>query len=183
MTPAADSGGRTRRVLLHVAGLEGPPIGGGCCAVSRDALVLEELDSRPGLLTLHVDPDAETVLVRVTDDADLDYAVETLNDRGMPTTVIDEPGPGPGEAGPASPQRARDAWSRPRPVLRGGTAQPTGAPDMVSRGPQSPASPTEASPATSPPSIRTHSRSAAALSAASDRPRRTSSATRGSVTR
>jgi hypothetical protein len=95
--------------LLHVDGLGGPPGGGGCCAVSPEDLVLDELDSWPGLLTLHVDPDAGTVLVRAEDEDDLRYAIEALNDRGMPTTVADQTRPHLEAAGQASSKPAREA--------------------------------------------------------------------------
>ncbi len=42
--------GQARRVVLSVPDLAGSPLGGGCCAVSRDDMLLEELDSWPGLL-------------------------------------------------------------------------------------------------------------------------------------
>ncbi len=79
-----------RRTLLRVAGLDGPPLGGGCCALSPEDLVLDELDSWPGLLTLELDPDAGTVLVLVGDEEDLAYALEALADRGFPARVADE---------------------------------------------------------------------------------------------
>jgi hypothetical protein len=79
-----------RRVLLRVTGLEGPPIGGGCCAISPEDLVLDELDSWPGLLTSGMDPDAGTVQILVSDEDDLAYALEALHDRGLPATVVDE---------------------------------------------------------------------------------------------
>ena len=76
--------------MLHVTGLDGPPVGSGCCAISPEDLVLDELDSGPGLLTLEVDPDAGTVLVLVTREEDLSYAVEALNDRGFEAVVVRE---------------------------------------------------------------------------------------------
>lgn len=88
--PAADSSGLQRPTLLRVAGLDGPPVGSGCCAISPEDLVLDELDSWPGLLTLQVDPDAGTVLVLVTQEEDLAYAVEALNDRGFEAVVARE---------------------------------------------------------------------------------------------
>ncbi len=79
-----------RRTLPRVPGLDGPPLGGGCCALSPEDLVLDELDSWPGLLTLELDPDAGTVLVLVSDDEDLAHALEALADRGFPARVADE---------------------------------------------------------------------------------------------
>ena len=88
--PGAGSGDPQRPTLLRVAGLDGPPVGSGCCAVSPEDLVLDELDSWPGLLTLEVDPDAGTVLVLVTQEEDLAHAVEALNDRGFPAVLASE---------------------------------------------------------------------------------------------
>jgi hypothetical protein len=88
MSAAAD---RLRRVVLSVPGLSGPPVGGGCCAVSRDDILLEEIDSWPGLLVLDVDPELGTAVVLVTagHDQDLSAALEALGDRGMAATVTD----------------------------------------------------------------------------------------------
>lgn len=41
----ADSGDPQRPTMLRVAGLDGPPVGSGCCAISPEDLVLDELDS------------------------------------------------------------------------------------------------------------------------------------------
>jgi hypothetical protein len=79
-----------RATRLRVAGLDGPPVGGGCCALSPEDLVLDELDSWPGLLTLELDPDAGTVSVLVRDEEDLAHALEALADRGFPARVADE---------------------------------------------------------------------------------------------
>jgi hypothetical protein len=89
MSTAAD---KPRRVLLSVPGLSGPPVGGGCCAVSRDDILLEEIDSWPGLLVLDVDPEkaAAAILVTPGHDEDLSAAVQALHDRGLPATVLQE---------------------------------------------------------------------------------------------
>jgi hypothetical protein len=86
----ADSGDLQRPTVLRVAGLDGSPVGRGCCAISPEDLVLDELDSWPGLLTLEVDPDAGTVLVLVTREEDLAHAVKALSDRGFPAAVARE---------------------------------------------------------------------------------------------
>jgi hypothetical protein len=90
MSTAAD---KPRRVVLSVPGLSGgPPAGGGCCAVSRDDILLEEIDSWPGLLALDVDPEKATAAVLVTPghDEDLSAALEALSERGLPATVLPE---------------------------------------------------------------------------------------------
>jgi hypothetical protein len=83
---------KPRRFLLSVPGLSGPPVGGGCCAVSRDDVLLEEIDSWPGLLALDVDPEKGTAAVLVTPghDEDLSAALEALSERGLPATVLQE---------------------------------------------------------------------------------------------
>jgi hypothetical protein len=50
-------------VTLSVPALHDPPLLSDCCAVSRGDLLLEELESWPGLLRLEVDADATVVLV------------------------------------------------------------------------------------------------------------------------
>jgi hypothetical protein len=78
-----------RRVVLSVPGLAAPPAGGGCCAVSRDDVLLEELDSWPGLLALDVDPERETAVVLITPGCEhLPEALEALADRGLAATVV-----------------------------------------------------------------------------------------------
>jgi hypothetical protein len=90
--PLQNMGGDAQQgpTLLRVAGLDGPPVGGGCCAVSAVDLVLDELDSWPGLLTLEAAPDAGTVLVLVSDEEDLAHALDALGDRGFPASVARE---------------------------------------------------------------------------------------------
>ncbi len=87
MSPAA---GGPRRVVLSVPGLSGPPVGGGCCAVGRDDVLLQEIDSWPGLLALDVDPEqgVAVVLVSPGHDEDLSAALEALTDRGLPAAVL-----------------------------------------------------------------------------------------------
>ncbi len=82
-----------RQVVLSVPGLSGPPVGGGCCAVGRDDMLLEEIDSWPGLLALDIDPEQGTaaVLVSPGHDDDLSAALEALTDRGLPATVLKDP--------------------------------------------------------------------------------------------
>ncbi len=89
MSAAADKPGR---VVLSVPGLSGPPLGGGCCAVSRDDILLEEIDSWPGLLALDVDPEKATAVLLVTPghDEDLSAALEALSERGLPAAVLPE---------------------------------------------------------------------------------------------
>jgi hypothetical protein len=89
MSTAAD---KPRRVVLSVPGLSGPPVGGGCCAVSRDDILLEEIDSWPGLLALDVDPEQATAVLLVTPGhaEDLSAALQALQDRGLPATVLPE---------------------------------------------------------------------------------------------
>ena len=86
---AADGG--PRRVVLSVPGLAEPSVGGGCCAVGRDDVLLEELDCWPGLLALDVDPErgTATVLVTAGHDADLAAALDALGDRSLPATVTE----------------------------------------------------------------------------------------------
>jgi hypothetical protein len=85
---AADGG--PRRVVLSVPDLTGPPVVGGCCAVGRDDVLLEEIDSWPGLLALDVDPEQGTAVVLVSPghDDDLTAALEALSDRGLAPTVL-----------------------------------------------------------------------------------------------
>lgn len=81
-----------RRVLLKVTGLDGPPIGGGCCARTREDLLVDELDSWPGLLVLEVDPDAGEVDVLLQPGStDLAHALEALADLGLASHVISTP--------------------------------------------------------------------------------------------
>ncbi len=88
---AGDPQVRARRVVLGVDGLDGPPVGGGCCAASREDLLLDELESWPGLLTLDVDPDAATVAVLVQPGCPhLGSALEALADRGLPARVLSD---------------------------------------------------------------------------------------------
>jgi hypothetical protein len=80
--------GQPRQVVLDVPELDGPPVGWGCCAVTRVDVLLEELDSWPGLLTLDVDPDSRTAVVLVTPGCqDLPAALDALADRGLPAKV------------------------------------------------------------------------------------------------
>jgi hypothetical protein len=90
MTPAADG---PRRVALSVPSLSGPPVGGGCCAVGRDDVLLEEIDSSPGLLALDVDPEQgmAVVLVSPGHDEDLAAPLEALTQRGLVATVLQTP--------------------------------------------------------------------------------------------
>ncbi len=81
--------GRPRQVVLGVPELDGPPFGWGCCAVTRVDVLLEELDSWPGLLALDVDPDSRTAVVLVTPGCeDLPAALDALADRGLPAEVV-----------------------------------------------------------------------------------------------
>lgn len=86
---AADGG--PRRVALSVPELAGPPFTGGCCATAREEVLLEELDSWPGLLALDVDPErgVATVLVTPGHEQDLTAAAEALADRGLPVVAMD----------------------------------------------------------------------------------------------
>ena len=65
---------------------------GGCCATAREDILLEELDSWPGLVTLDVDPEqgVATVLVTPGHGEDLTAAAEALADRGLPVVVMDD---------------------------------------------------------------------------------------------
>ncbi len=87
----SQAAGGPRRVLLSVPGLSGPPTGGGCCAVGREDVLLEEVGSWPGLLALDVDPEQGTAVVLVSPghDDDLSAALEALGDRGLAATVTD----------------------------------------------------------------------------------------------
>jgi hypothetical protein len=85
MTPTQEP----RRVVLSVPDLSGPPIGSGCCAVSRDDLVLDELDSWPGLRAVAVHPGTGTAVVQVDPGCEhLPEALEALTDRGLPAHVV-----------------------------------------------------------------------------------------------
>ncbi len=89
--------GRPRQVVLDVPQLDGPPFGWGCCAVTRVDVLLEELDSWPGLLALDVDPERGLAAVLVTPghQADLTAALEALADRGLAAAVVDDTTMGP----------------------------------------------------------------------------------------
>jgi hypothetical protein len=89
----SQAAGGPRRVALSVPGLSGPPVGGGCCAVGRDDILLEEIDSWPELLALDVDPEQGTAVVLVSPghDDDLSAALEALTDRGLPAAVLHDP--------------------------------------------------------------------------------------------
>jgi hypothetical protein len=81
--------GRPRQVVLEVPELDGLPFGWGCCAVTRVDVLLEELDSWPGLLTLNVEPDSRTAVVLVNPGCeDLPAALDALADRGLPAEVV-----------------------------------------------------------------------------------------------
>ena len=83
------AGGAAQRVTLSVPGLADPPLLSGCCAVSRDDVLLEELDAWPGLLVLEVDPDAATAVVLVAPGSqDLPAALEALAARGLPAGIL-----------------------------------------------------------------------------------------------
>jgi hypothetical protein len=86
-----------RRVVLSVPGLDGPPLTGGCCATAREDVLLEELDSWPGLLALDVDAERGVAAVLVTPGhrGDLTAALEALADRGLPAIVMDDTTAGP----------------------------------------------------------------------------------------
>ncbi len=90
MSPAA---GGPREVVLDVPELDGPSFGWGCCPVTRVDVLLEEIDSWPGLLTLDVDPEQATAVVLVSPghDDDLSAALEALTDRGLPAAVLQDP--------------------------------------------------------------------------------------------
>lgn len=91
---AAD--GAAQRVTLSVPALRDPPLTSGCCAVSPDDKLLEELDSWPGLLVLEVDPDAATAVVLVPSGCDdLPAALEALADRGLSASVVRTEGAAP----------------------------------------------------------------------------------------
>lgn len=86
MTTESDPG---QRVTLSVPALHDPPLRSGCCAVSRDDLLFEELDSWPGLLVQEVDPDAATAVVLVPTGCDLPRVLEALADHGLPASVLE----------------------------------------------------------------------------------------------
>jgi hypothetical protein len=89
----SSAAGGPRRVVLSVPDLSRPPVGGGCCAVGRDDVLLEEIDSWPGLLALDVDPERALAVVLVSPghDDDLSAALEALTDRGLPAAVLQDP--------------------------------------------------------------------------------------------
>lgn len=82
--------GGPRRVALSVPELAAPPCTGGCCATAREDVVLQELDSWPGLLVLDVDAEqgVATVLVTPGHEEDLAAAVEALAQRGPAASAI-----------------------------------------------------------------------------------------------
>jgi hypothetical protein len=78
-----------RRVVLSVPHLGGPPVGRGCCAISRDDVLVDELDSWPGLRVVEVDPDAGMAVVLVSGGCDdLPAALEALADRGLAAAAV-----------------------------------------------------------------------------------------------
>lgn len=84
-----EPGHEARRVVLKVTGLDGPPVGGGCCALTRQDMLVDELDSWPGLLVLRVDPDAGHVEVHLQPGStNLPHALEALADLGLPADVL-----------------------------------------------------------------------------------------------
>ncbi len=74
--------GRPREVVPDVPQLDGPPFGWGCCAVTRVDILLEELDSRPGLLALDVDPERGVAAVLVTPGHQADLTAVSEGARG-----------------------------------------------------------------------------------------------------
>ncbi|MDP9444120.1 MAG: hypothetical protein M3P83_07165 [Actinomycetota bacterium] len=95
----SSAAGGQRQVVLDVPELDGPSFGWGCRAVTRVDVLLEEIDSWPGLLALDVDPEQATAVVLVSPghDDDLSAALEALADRGLAAVVLPDPPP------PASP--------------------------------------------------------------------------------
>jgi hypothetical protein len=78
-----------QRVVLSVPDLNAAPVGGGCCALSRDDLLIDELDSWPGLRTVDVHPDDHTAVVLVGPGCQhLPDALDALKERGLPARVV-----------------------------------------------------------------------------------------------
>lgn len=78
-------------VFLYLPGLKSaPPIGGGCCAMTAEDAVRDELDSWPAITVTEVDLYAERVTVRIdlaADDQVAD-AVEALHDLGLSSVNV-----------------------------------------------------------------------------------------------
>jgi copper chaperone CopZ len=73
--------------VLSVPGLAcAVPIGGGCCAAAADDAVRDELESWPGVTVERIDPEAETVTVRLDPGRSdrLSDAVDAVRDLGFP---------------------------------------------------------------------------------------------------
>lgn len=95
VSPPGNQPGPTRlhahRVVLDVDGLDEPPVGAGCCALHPEDLLIDELDSWPGLLPLTVDPETGTAELLVQPGcAHLPDALEALRDRGLPAKVLSD---------------------------------------------------------------------------------------------
>lgn len=73
-------------VFLYLPGLKSaPPIGGGCCAMTAEDAVRDELASWPAITVTEMDLHAERVTVRIDPAADdhIADAVEALHDLGL----------------------------------------------------------------------------------------------------
>lgn len=80
------------KVFLYLPGLrDAPPVGGGCCAITADDAVRDELDSWPAITVTDLDLHAERVTVKIDPAAGdrIADAVEALHDLGLnPIKVV-----------------------------------------------------------------------------------------------
>lgn len=78
-------------VVLSVPGLlQAPVLGGGCCAVTAEDAICDELVSWPAIVSATIDPQAQTAMVVLDPEMEdpLADAVEAVRDLGFPAVEI-----------------------------------------------------------------------------------------------
>ena len=78
-------------VVLSVPGLrQAPVLGGGCCAVTAEDAICDELVSWPAIVSATIDPTAQTAMVVLDPEMEdpLADAVEAVRDLGFPAVEI-----------------------------------------------------------------------------------------------